>query len=218
MAKRDPEAEAARATGGETMLTKGDLRALASRVRGPRYYRVARESLTADTYGKRWCLTDILSLEEEARGPLLCALTALDTKGRPDPEKALRMDVKIRSVSGEPVTLARTWPEEEAPPNMTDDEGIGHHRPIQWERQEHVIPAESTCRFVDTRWQESAVWLLTRFGWKAREGGLDRRRYIDRQRKAGDQWLFVEEAFAALHPKDAPPGMKIGRGEASAAA
>jgi len=186
--------------------TKADLRQLAYRVTGPKLYRVARDVLRADNYGTEWCLTDILGLEAETRMPLVHALTALDTKGRPDPEKTLDVQIALRSVSGQPVVLTKVAPEGEPPPNMTDADGIGHHRAVQWQPQHRAIPAAVSVSLVDLRWFRSALWLLSSYGWRAREGGMERLRWVNRRTtpKQGDQWLFVEDAYRALHPEDDP--------------
>jgi len=188
------------------VLTKADLRQLAYRVTGPKLYRIARDVLRTDNHGAEWCLTDVLGLEAEARMPLVHALTALDTKGRPDPNRTLDISILIRTVSGQPVTLTKVAPEGEPPPNMTDANGVGHHRAVQWQPQDRVIPASIEVPLVELRWYRSALWLLTTYGWRAREGGLERRRWVNRRTspKQGDQWLFVEDAYCVLHPEDAP--------------
>lgn len=191
------------------LITQDDLRALAYRVRTPRDFPLVRAAIREDNYGTEWCLTDILRLEEEANGVLKDIVCGI-AKGRSDPERRINVSVELRSVDGSPWSFTKVRPTGQAPANMTDWKGVEHHLPQQWEPQEYKYPASFTANLADDNYRNSAVWLLYNYGWRAAQGGHDRRRYTDKRSKSGDRWQLVEAAFVRLHPELSPPGMVHG--------
>lgn len=187
------------------MITQDDLRQLAYRVRTPRDYPAVRAQLREDNYGKEWCLTDIMRLEEEASSVLL-DIVAGRSKGRSDPEQRVNVQVTLRSVNGEPWTYRKVRPSGPAPARMTDINGTQHHLPSQWEPHEYKFPAEFRVNLADDFDRNCALWLLFNYGWQAAQGGHKKRRHIDRISSRGDRWQLVEQAFENLHPELAPKG------------
>lgn len=185
-------------------MTLDDLRQLAYRVRGPRDQAVVRAALRADNYGTEWCVTDLLRLGDDTN--TLLDVVAGIVKGRIDRSKMLDVPVELRTLDGQPLTIRRVWPEGDAPPRFIGADGVQHHTPNQWEPKASVLPADFRVAIADERWTQSAIWLLNKYGWHARESGRASRRYLERQARRGDQWKIVEIAFERLHPDLAPPG------------
>lgn len=169
-----------------------------------------RAEFSEESYGKTWCLTDVLRLDRRSRAQLLDVIVGI-VAGKSRPEERSTVRIALRSVSGGPITFPRHWPEGPAPAGMTDEHGVAHHHPRQWKTRTVTLPASISVPVASDVPQESAVWLLNKMGWKARQGGSERWRYMERRPSKRseetitvDQWTVVEEAFETMHPGEAP--------------
>lgn len=165
-----------------------------------------RAAFRRDNYGTEWCLTDILRIDNRhMRGTILDALIGLQ-RGSVDPSLRLNLNIRIRSVSGKPFDVYGYT--HDAP----DRRGVVRSRRAVVDTYE----AEFSAPFVaDTN--HSAMWLLNKYGWCAKDAGREKRRYattyfralengqfVDKAR-TDDTWTLVEVAFEKMHPELAPP-------------
>ena len=185
---------------------------------GRLFDRQVRTALGPQNYGIEWCLTDLIRLRYEDASRLVDVLAG---GAKPDPALRVQLPVPLRTVY--PLAV-EVWgcapdPESEPPARMVDAAGVRHHHPSQWIslRRASYGPGQFELPAVsDVPWG-SALWLLSKFGWRARDGGAEKRRFVERNMKqrrndpdafaSEDQWQVVECAYEKLHPDQAPQEM-----------
>jgi hypothetical protein len=170
----------------------------------------------AETYGKPgrdgWSLTEILRLEYRARIRMLDLLNGV-ARGKVAAQPFAGR-FPIRTVSGKPFDLVLVRPDPDDPPALVEAEsGVQHHKPNQWVPQTWTIEPESAPPVADNHNPaNSAASLLLAWGYGAREGGSEKRRWGDKKAKASgkppetwlDRWQVYEVAFALRQPKLCP--------------
>lgn len=182
-----------------------------------------RDTLTADTYGVVWCLTDLLLLEDSnARALCLDALGGFQ-RGKFYAEIRSPVLVTLETVDRKPFELKMSRPSGK-PQGW---QGIYYHpKQSKW-RVVATMPAVFSVPVSSDVEAQSALWLLNKYGWRARERGNERWRYNriwpltwERgQRKVAqepvyeDNWRLVERAYYEMHPEHTPEAWRTGNGK-----
>lgn len=181
-----------------------------------------REALSPSAYGVGWNLTDILRSEDDsARAVCLDSLAGFQ-KGKFIAELRSPILCELRTANGKPFEVQMSRPTG-APKGFNGQFYLP--KQSKW-RTVATLQAVSQIPIVgDVEWQ-SAVWLLNKYGWMAREHGKERWRYsriwpftwsmgkkkIAEEPTYIDQWALVEQAFVVMHPTLGPtkePKIKI---------
>lgn len=174
-----------------------------------------------------WSMSDVIRLPEEKMLRIQDALAGVEgVRSESFPEHRLQLDVLLeivhRDETGAPIPFH--FPRNSPGPNevagLVSDrvQHVGRHfHPSQHRERIARTYAEARCfvpLFNEADASRSGVYLLHQYGWQARKGARESRRYVDKDIRAHkihagipvreDQWRFAEVAFLLLHPELAP--------------